>query len=208
MKIQLLSSTLFCALFGACSKQVAPPVTTSDKAIVSAAHVSGLNASYMDNLIRPQDNLYRYVNGKWLDTVEIPADKARYGVFHELDDHAESQLRDIVESLQKEGEALKEADAIKVRDIYASFMDEARLETLGLQPLQTELQAIDKLDSVTAVISYMGQMSQSGVDVPLVPHVHQDNRDSTRYAVDLSQSGLGLPDRDYYLKDGEGATYK
>ncbi len=208
MKIQLLNFTLFCAMFGACSKQVAPPVTTSDKATVSAARVSGLNASYMDNLIRPQDNLYRYVNGKWLDTVEIPADKARYGAFHELDDHAEAQLRDIVESLQKEGESLKEADAIKVRDMYASFMDETRLETLGLQPLQAELQAIDKLDSVTTVISYMGQMAQRGVDVPLVPYIHQDNRDSTRYAVDLSQSGLGLPDRDYYLKDGEGATYK
>ena len=173
-----------------------------------ASLVSGLVVDYMDKTVRPQDDLYRYINGRWLDTAEIPADKARYGSFHELADATELRLRKIVESLQQQDSSLIDPDAVKVRDMYASFADEARLDSLGLQPLRSEFQRIDQLNSTSAVIAYMGQVAQLGVDVPLVTVVHQDNRDSTRYAVDLYQSGLGLPDRDYYLKDGEGETYK
>ncbi|MGD9841328.1 MAG: M13 family metallopeptidase [Steroidobacteraceae bacterium] len=184
------------------------PTADASNQVAVVAPVSGLNANYFDAATRPQDDLYRYINGRWLDTVEIPADKARYGSFYELADAAEAQLRAIVDGLQQEGEVVADDGAIKVRDAYASFMDEARLELLGLHPLQAELQAIDKLDSVTALTSHMAKLAQLGVNVPLVPYVHQDNRDSTSYAVDLYQSGLGLPDRDYYLKDGEGGAYK
>ena len=141
MKYRLLSLATACTLLVACSKS-GPP---SSQAATPTAPVSGLNSSYFDSAVRPQDDLYRHINGKWLDSVEIPADKARYGSFYELADSAEAQLRALVESLQQA--APTDADAIKVRDVYASFMDEARLQTLGLQPLQAQLQAIDKLES-------------------------------------------------------------
>jgi putative endopeptidase len=183
-----------------------PP--TNESAGMSAKLVSGLQPNYFDNTVRPQDDLYRHVNGKWLDATEIPADKARYGAFYELTDTAEGQLRDIVDGLAASDVATLDEDARKIRDLYASFMDESRLATLGISPLRTELAAIDKLNSPGAVAAHMAYLVQMGVDTPVVPYVHQDNRESTRYAVDLYQAGLGLPDRDYYLKDGDDGTYK
>lgn len=208
MKKRNLLVVVGCVLIGACSDRNASTDVAQQRSSVSTVIVSGLKMDYMDKTVRPQDDLYRYINGKWLDAVEIPADKARYGSFYELADSSEVQLRDIVESLQKQGAPLVDKDALKVRDLYDSFMDEAHLEVLGFQPLQVEFQLIDKIESKTAVIAYMAQVTQRGVDMPLVLSVHQDNRDSTMYAADLYQSGLGMPDRDYYLKDGEGATYK
>ena len=192
----------------ACGQRSQPQQTSNTQPAETKPLTSGLQTNYIDPAVRPQDDLYRHINGKWLDTVEIPADKARYGSFYELADSAEAQLRSIVESLQGDAKAITDVDANKVRDFYASFMNETQLETLGLQPLQSEFARIDKLDSKTAVTAYMAYAVQRGVDAPFVPFVHQDNRDSTKYAVDFYQSGLGLPDRDYYLKNGEGATYK
>ncbi len=207
MQYRVLSLGVCCALLLACSKQSPPPPAAAS----TAAAVSGLEARYFDATVRPQDDLYRHINGKWLDTVEIPADKARYGAFYELNDAAEAQLRSIVDGLLNDttlSTNAEQSEALKIRNLYASFMDEARLEASGLVPLQAELKAIDELQSASALTGYMAHLVQIGVNVPLVPYVHQDNRDSTRYAVDIYQAGLGLPDRDYYLQDGEDGTYK
>ncbi len=203
MKHRLLSFGLGCALLVACAD-----TQVTHQAANTPTQLSGLEARYFDPTVRPQDDLYRYINGKWLDTVTIPADKARYGAFSELADAAEMQLRGIVDELLQGQLPPGDSEAQKIRDLYASFMDEARLDTLGRQPLQTELNAIDALSSPADVIARMAYLVQRGVNVPLVPYVHQDNRDSTRYAVDLYQAGLGMPDRDYYLQDGEDGTYK
>jgi len=208
MKLSGFGVLLMSMVLTACGQRSQPPQQTTSQVATPQPLTSGIQLSHVDPAVRPQDDLYRHINGKWLDTVEIPADKARYGSFYELADSAEAQLRNIVDALQGDGKTISDADAIKVRDLYASFMNEAQLETLGLQPLQSEFERIDKLESKTAVTAYMAYALQQGVDAPIVPYIHQDNRDSTKYAVDFAQSGLGLPDRDYYLKDGEGATYK
>jgi predicted metalloendopeptidase len=179
---------------------------TASSAVSYAATVSGLNPDFFDTSVRPQDDLYRFINGKWLDSVAIPADRARYGAFDQLTEAAEADLHMLVEALATQPAAAN-SEAQKIRDLYASFMNEARLETLGLQPLQNELKAIDKLSSANAISAHMAYLAQLGVNVPVVPYIHQDNHDSTRYAVDLYQAGLGLPDRDYYLQDGEGGAY-
>ncbi len=202
MIYRVMSIGLCMAGLAGCAKQA------SETATPPATLVSGLTPGYFDSNVRPQDDLYRHINGKWLDSTTIPADKARYGAFYELADAAEAQLHAIVDELGQSKEPLADSDAQKIRDLYASFMDEAKLQTLGLQPLQAELDAIDKIDSASALVTHMAHLVQIGVNVPVVPYVHQDNRDSTRYAVDLYQAGLGLPDRDYYLKDGEDGTYK
>lgn len=193
---------------GLCSGVWAAGAQSPDGGAIPAVRrtvISGLEPGYFDTSVRPQDDLYRYINGKWLDTVAIPADKARYGAFDQLAETAELQLRAIVEELQQTPPVHSEAQ--KIRDLYASFMNESRLEVLGLQPLRVELDAIDSLSTHAAVAAHVAYLAQLGVNVPLLPYVHQDNRDSTRYAVDLYQAGLGLPDRDYYLQEGDAGAY-
>lgn len=174
----------------------------------NAAPSSGIHREYFDASVRPQDDLYRYINGKWLDSTEIPADKARYGAFYELTERTEQQLRAIVEQLAADNRTAVGSDAQKIRDLYRSFMDEQAIEQRGATPLQSEFANIDAVRSVQELPKLFAHLAELAVSTPFAPYVHQDNRDSTRYAFDLYQSGLGLPDRDYYLKDGEDGTYK
>jgi putative endopeptidase len=169
-----------------------------------AALKSGLDVTYVDAAVRPQDNLYRYLNGKWLDTFVIPADKGTYNNFVYVDDRTQEQLRGIVDGLgagngDTPGDAA--ADARKLADLYASFMDEARLETLGLTPLRTQLAAIDAIANKRDIAALIARFNRTGAGAPYDIDIEPDPKDSTRYAVLVSQSGLGLPDRDYYLKD-------
>jgi predicted metalloendopeptidase len=143
------------------------------------------------------------VNGGWLARNPIPADKARYGVFIKLRDETLTQLHDIVEGLEREPDAAKDADARKIRDLYASFMDQGRLDKLGLSPLAGELARIDAMRSKDEVAALVAHLNEIGISAPYGQSIHQDARDSTRYIVDLFQGGLGLPDRDYYLKDDD-----
>ena len=161
---------------------------------------SGIDSANFGKGIRPQDDLYLAVNGAWLERTEIPADKSNYGAFTQLDDQANNEIKAIVEETatheQKPG-----TDAQKIADLYKSFMDEAALEKLGTNPLDAEFAQIDALKSKKEIPALMGRLVRDGVNVPLVPFVHQDNKDSTHYIGDFYQSGIGLPDRDYYLLD-------
>ena len=167
---------------------------------------SGVDMQYADRSVRPQDDIYRYLNAKWLDNFQLPADKATYGAFVYVDDKTQEQLHGIVEDLVRHGadaEAGAEADADvrKMADLYSSFMDEGRLETLGLKPLQAEFAAIDAMASMSEIPSLIAHMNRIGADAPYDISINQDAKNSLQYAVILSQSGLGMPDRDYYLKD-------
>ncbi len=159
---------------------------------------SGLDTAYIDHAVRPQDDIYQYFNGKWLATFELPADKGSYGSFNAIDDALQVQLRGIIDALPASG---TDPEAQKIADLYASFMDEARLETLGLAPLAAAFAAIDALPDVRALPQLMARFNAMGVSAPYGLGIGLDAKDSTRYAVILHQSGLGLPDRDYYLKD-------
>jgi putative endopeptidase len=160
---------------------------------------SGIDTRYLDNTVRPQDDLYRYLNGKWLDTFQLPADKGVYGSFVEVDDATQQQLRALVAALGSE--TAPTAEAKKLADLYASFMNETQVESLGGVPLQDELIAIDAVASKRDLAALVARFNQTGADAPYDLSIGPDPKDSTRYAVSLTQSGLGLPDRDYYLKD-------
>ncbi|MDB6083131.1 MAG: family peptidase [Gammaproteobacteria bacterium] len=178
-----------------------------------AALLPGVQTQYVDDTVRPQDDPYRYLNGKWLDTFEIPADKGSYGAFNTIDDQTQEQLRTIVESLAASATSggapgtsgqvahLPGSDAQKIADLYASFMDEPRLETLGLAPLTAQLAEIDALTDKRAIPALIARFNRTGAGAPYDLSIDPDPKDSTRYAVIIEQSGLGLPDRDYYLKD-------
>ncbi len=167
-----------------------------------APTAAGLDAANFDTKVRPQDDFYRYVNGGWLDRAEIPADKARWGAFNELDDSARRLLRSILEEPAPAG-AKVDPDAAKLRALFASFMDEKTVNAAGAKPVAADFARIDALKSASDVVAEFGYLDRIGVNGPLDFAIHQDNRDSTRYIVDLVQSGLGLPDRDYYLSDDE-----
>lgn len=191
----LLGAACACFVVG-CSK--APGVPPESTAPVSSALLSGIDVQYIDDSVRAQDDFYKHINGKWLASTEIPADKASYGSFNKLRDDSEARLRAIVEGLQTSA-ADKDADQQKIADLYASFMDEAVLDGLGLKPLDTELAQVDALGDRKEIAGLIAHFNRIGVTAPYTPGVHQDARDSSKYVFDLGQDGLGMPDRDYYL---------
>ncbi len=160
---------------------------------------SGLQEEYFDPSYRPQDDLYRYVNGKWLKTVKIPKDKSNYGLFSELQERNEKHLHEIVEELARSGQKTG-SDKQKVADFYKSFMDSARIESLGIRPIAGDLQQIKALTTRSELIKEMARLRKMSVRLPFSFYVGQDQKHSSRYIVYLGQSGLGLPDRDYYLR--------
>jgi putative endopeptidase len=161
----------------------------------------GIDLQYVDSSVRPQDDTYQYLNGKWLRTFQLPPDKGAVGSFTAIEDTTQEQLRSIVESLDRASPSDGDTDANKLADLYASFMNEERLEALGLKPLQAEFAAIDAIKDMNALPVLVAHMNAIGAGAPYGLFVNLDARNSTQYAVSLFQGGLGLPDRDYYLKD-------
>jgi predicted metalloendopeptidase len=156
---------------------------------------SGIALQYIDPGVRAQDDFFLHLNGQWLKTVEIPADKSSWGSFAQLRDDTLPQLRAIIEGAH--GKAGTEAG--KIEALYASFMDEKRLAERGIRPLAGELSRIAAVRDKRALPGLIAHLSRLGVAAPYAVYIGQDARASTTYAASISQSGLGLPDRDYYL---------
>ncbi|WP_293368524.1 M13-type metalloendopeptidase [Nevskia sp.] len=190
----LMASAL--ALLAGCGKTAEAPKPVAPLS-------SGIDGSHIDAAIRPQDDLYRHLSGKWLESFEIPADKARYGSFTKLSDDSEANLKAIIEAAAAIPEVKPGTEAQQIGDLFKSYLDEAKVEAVGLKPLAETLRTIEQMTDKALVPGTMATLSMIGVGSPFVPFVHQDNKDSTKYIVDVYQYGLGLPDRDYYLKDTE-----
>jgi putative endopeptidase len=161
---------------------------------------SGVHDQDFDKAVRPQDDFYRYVNGRWLARTEIPSDRSNYSVFIMLEEGAQRDLRVIVEEAARSGAAAG-TDAQKVGDFYASFMDEPAVERRGLAPLTAELARINALASSRDIAGYFGHAQRIGAIHPFTYSVAIDVKKSTEYVSVVSQSGIGMPDADYYLSD-------
>ena len=164
---------------------------------------SGIDRSNVDPDVRAQDDFFRYVNGGWLKKVDIPADKSGWGAFNELQESTRSQLKALIEAATADRKKAQGSEAQKIADLYASFMDQKKLDALGLKPLQGEFAKIDAITDKKQIAQVMAHFHRIGVNAPFNSAVHQDAKDATRYIVDIMQGGLGLPDRDYYLKDDD-----
>lgn len=164
---------------------------------------SGINYANFDQSVRPQDDFYRYVNGAWLEQTEIPADKSNYGSFTELFDESQANQRRIIEDAANSADKKHGSDEQKIGDFYLSYMDSARIEELGLSPLEEDLARIESLGGKEDLAKYFAYARQVGLQTPFVFFVNQDFKNSTDYIGYISQSGLNLPDRDYYLSDNE-----
>lgn len=162
--------------------------------------VSGIDQSLFSEDVQPGDNFYLYANQKWLDETEIPGDKSNYGIFTVLDDRTREQVRALIENAAA-SEAAFGTPAQKVGDLYSSVLDVKARNEAGLRPIEPLLERIRSIDSQTDLAETMGQLRRAGVAAPMVPYVSVDARNSDAYTVYLTQSGLSLPDRDYYLKD-------
>lgn len=160
---------------------------------------SGIDLSSMDTSVTPQQDFFRYVNGKWLDNTQIPADKARWGSFDALAENAENDVRAMIQSLAAVEQPMG-SDEQKVADFYKSFMDEALIEQLGLSPLKPYLTRIDQLKSHADLAQLWGEWQPYGTGTPIELYIDQDEKNSDQYITGAYQSGLGLPDREYYLK--------
>ncbi|HEU4530034.1 MAG TPA: M13-type metalloendopeptidase [Steroidobacteraceae bacterium] len=165
-----------------------------------APRASGLDLAGADRNVRPQDDLFRYMNGEWLRTTQIPADRSNYGAFTMLDDKAQADLRAIIEEAAAKPQRAPGSDEQKVGDFYKSFMDTARVDALGLKPLQAELARIDAIADRAALNRYLGESQFVGLSHPVGLYIAQDEKNTTAYIPIVVQSGLTLPDRDYYLK--------
>jgi putative endopeptidase len=158
----------------------------------------GVDTTQMDRSVKPGDDFFRYVNGTWLATVQIPADKSRFGMFDALRDQAEADVHALVETLAKTPQPAGSVRQ-KVGDLYASYMDQARVEARGLEPLKADLAAIAAASTKADVVRLMARPDYAG---PFGLGISADPADPTRYVVNVSQSGLGMPSRDYYLTTG------
>ena len=158
---------------------------------------SGLDLSSIDPSVRPQDDLWRFANGKWLAGTEIPADRAGWDTFRALRDTTQGQLRDLLEGLS----ASADGERRKLSDLYASFMDEKTVEAAGLAALKSEVERIKALDDKADLPALFAHLVPLQVRTPWVLYVEPDERAPTTYAAHLTQGRLTLPDRDYYLRD-------
>ena len=163
----------------------------------------GIVLSDMDQAVKPGDDFYMFVNGGWDKRTEIPADKSGYSDGTDIEERAETDLHEIAEGAKtaEPGTLLR-----KVGDLYASFMDEAAIEQRGIQPVQARLDAIAAIASPADLAKAFAR-SVIGFGVsPFAMYIEADAKNPARYAAYLSQSGLGLPDRDYYLVESEENT--
>jgi len=158
----------------------------------------GIDATSLDKQTRAQDDLFRHVNGTWLDQTEIPEDKAIYGSFHMLADASEEAVKLILEEAAANP---KPGVSQQIGDLYACFLDEAKANQLGSAPIKADLDKVQDLSSLADATKLLGEFERTGTSGIFGMYVDNDPNDPTRYQVNLYQGGLGLPDEAYYRED-------
>ncbi|WP_297511620.1 M13-type metalloendopeptidase [Flavobacterium sp.] len=159
---------------------------------------SGITKANMDTLVKPGDNFDAYVNGNWSRKTKIPADKSSYGAFDMLLDKSEKDVKEIIQAAAKSNSS-NGSEEQKIGDLYASFMDRKGRDAKGLQPIQSEWAKIDALTNYEQLAAFLGDANREGLRAPFGVFVNTDYTDPTKNVIMSWQSGLGLPDREYYL---------
>lgn len=177
---------------------------TASEAQVSApeAGISGIDLEYMDTSIRPGDDFFAYVNGTWLKETEIPADKAVYGAFGMLADKSQADVRAIIEGAAAGGHP-EGSDLQKVGDLYTSYIDMETRDKIGVAPLHALWDEIDQIQTRDDLAAYFAVANRRGYTAPFSLGQLIDFKNPDAYLMTTWQSGLGLPEREYYLKDDE-----
>ena len=156
---------------------------------------SGIDIESLDPLVRPQDDLFRHYNGKWISEYEMPADRSSDGIFRKLHDEAEAQVRQIIENSSGSGEAQK------IGDLYKSFMDTDAIKARGLSPISADLARVDDIKDHHEFISVMASLEMRGIGGIFGAAIYPDAMDSNTNILYLGQGGLSLPDESYYREE-------
>jgi putative endopeptidase len=183
--------------------QPSPPQESPKVSLAQAMTAPNTDQAHGGKTVSARDDFNEYVNGQWLEGTEIPADQSDWGTLRQLEERTQTQLKSLIEGLGSRSSDRTEA---QIATLYASFMDEERLETLGIGPIRAEWDRIEALKDTNEIPTLIAHFNQTNVQAPYELWVHQDARDSTRYIVDIRQSGLGLPSRYYFLSDEAGVA--
>ncbi|MEX2335478.1 MAG: M13 family metallopeptidase, partial [Pseudohongiella sp.] len=202
--LTLLAPAALVALLSSCSPQNNTPEQEAAQAPVADEPVLGLGVDLdnMDRSVRPQDDFFQYVNGGWVEQNPIPSDRSRWGSFDELREAAEQHVLDII----NETAASDNAEGTlpqKIGDMFTAFMDADTIESLGVEPLAEDLAQIDALGSHEQLLEYWAGAAEHRRMAPFGYSISQDQGQSDQYITAVGQSGLGLPDREYYLSDSD-----
>ncbi|WP_031551634.1 M13 family metallopeptidase [Parvularcula oceani] len=159
----------------------------------------GIVLADMDETVEPGDDFFQYVNGKWLDSFEIPDEFSSYGAFTVLFERSEERVQEIIQEAARSDAAQGSVEQ-KIGDYFASFLDTEAINEKGLEPIRADLDYYDSLESHDDVAAAFADISRAS-EAPMGLYVDVDSKDPDSYAVYMTQSGLGLPNRDYYLKE-------
>jgi len=209
MKALITSAVCSSLLFVAgCNNDTAKTEDTSANKVAShnakkTALASGITQANMDKTVRAQDNFYQHINGGWMKSNEIPGDKTAIGSFYDLRDQADEDVKAIIEELAATENLKVGSDEQKVADLFRSYMDNEARNKAGVTPVQPILNAITNLKDKNELAAFFGQYQAVGVGSPLAFYISVDAKDSSRYATHIWQSGLGLPDKDYYFNEAD-----
>lgn len=211
VRINLLLSFSLSCLLVSCSQE--EPQISSTVSVDSASKSGltemrpelgsfGIDLSHQDPNTSPGDDFFRYANGKWLDTFELPASRSNYGSFTVLSDRSDRRVRSIIEDLTQT-EPARDSMEQKISDYYLSFMNTERLNALGLDPLRDGLAALDQISTREDLVRGFGRALVDNTATPFSFYIGADRSDPDRHQLVLSVGGISLPDRDYYLVDSE-----
>ena len=175
--------------------------TTTDATTAKRYGTWGLDLAGMDTTVKAGDDFFKYVNGKWAATTQIPPDKTSYGAFNMLSDLSEARVRTIVETWSANKSLKAGSDEAKVATIYRTFLNEGATEKLDVKPMQPLLDSIKEAKTHEDVTRLMARTAGSFGNSVFAAFVSDDAKNPDKYALYISQSGLGLPDREFYLRD-------
>ena len=189
-------------LFGAAALLVLSACGQEPATEASSSLRSGIDTTYINPAIRPGDDFYAYLNGRWVEEFTLPADKSNYGTFTMLRDKSQEDVKAIIE-MAATGDFPQGSDEQKVGDLYKSYLDMETREARGIEPLQPELDRIAAISSHDDLATYFAGALKRGYGMPFVLAQIADMKDPGNYGLYTYQAGLGLPDREYYFNDDE-----
>ncbi len=190
------ASTTKAATTKAAPANTAPATAAASKPELGAF---GIDLTAADHSVKPGDDFARYTGGHWLDTYQLKDYEVSYGGFDALNDRSEEEVKAIVQGLQARTDLKPGSEEQKVRDYYASYMDQAARDAAGIKPIAPILHEIDEIDSVAGLTAQFGRENLDMSNSPLSLGISIDRKDPNRYMPALGVGGLGLPDKDYYL---------
>ena len=202
---RIIAASAFTILLAACGQDNTATQTTeaaAKSADVVVEKYSGLRLENMNEDVRPGDDFNSYVNGTWIDTNDIPADRASNSVGLIVHEQATADVKIIIEE-SANGDFAKGSDEQKVGALYASYMDMETRNLLGVTPLESEFKKIEALENHEQLAIYFAEANKIGVDLPFALSQYVDFKNPTTYMMYTWQAGLGLPDREYYFEEGE-----